>query len=160
MGRGVIYAIQAGENGPIKFGYSADSPKDRLISLQTAHYLELRLLHVNEGDLEEEKQVHKICRQERIRGEWFEPEGNALLVLKAMAEDRLRPFLLRVWTRNFILTRGPLEGETVNGEFWEKRKQMVNDPDLPSGEVDLYEYHWYSRFLNLLQQLAQPLQKC
>ncbi len=67
-----VYFIQAGENGPIKIGFS-DNIKKRMLSLQTAHYEELRLLGAVQGADEMESYLHRKFRRLHIRGEWFRP---------------------------------------------------------------------------------------
>lgn len=67
---GAVYFIQAGENGPIKIGYS-NEPWGRLATLQTAHYEKLRLLGVTTGDVDSERALHKRFAPFRLEGEWF-----------------------------------------------------------------------------------------
>lgn len=66
----MIYAIQCGDSGPIKFGV-AKNPEQRLRELQTGCPERLRLLvAVNLQDWCE-RTIHRWLRDERIRGEWF-----------------------------------------------------------------------------------------
>jgi Meiotically Up-regulated Gene 113 (MUG113) protein len=77
-----LYFIQAGEDGPIKIGL-ADRPFERLASLQTANYEELRLLaHVPVEPLEE-RFYHEVMEPYRIRGEWFRPDPVVLALVDA-----------------------------------------------------------------------------
>lgn len=67
-----IYFIQAGNNGPIKIGYSAKKYiKDRLITLQTGNHEKLVLLCTIPGTKNTEKELHKKFKEFWIRGEWF-----------------------------------------------------------------------------------------
>jgi hypothetical protein len=66
----LVYAIQAGKEGPIKFGV-ARNPLSRLSTLQTGNHEPLRLVvAVNLKDCRE-RQIHYWLREERLRGEWF-----------------------------------------------------------------------------------------
>ena len=67
----MIYFIQQGEDGPIKIGFSEDSPENRLMSLQAGNPNELNLVLVIEGDIIVEKSLHEIFKDTRLRGEWF-----------------------------------------------------------------------------------------
>lgn len=69
----MIYFIQAGEKGPIKIGL-AERPTTRKKDLQTAHYDELRIIGVMEGDNKLEDELHFRFEAYRIRGEWYKPE--------------------------------------------------------------------------------------
>jgi Meiotically up-regulated gene 113 len=73
----MIYFIQAGENGPIKIGL-AIQPETRKKKLQTAHYEELRIIGILDGNEETEKQLHMQFAEYRIRGEWFHPSHEIL----------------------------------------------------------------------------------
>lgn len=65
-----VYLIRAGETGPVKIGYAAD-PVDRLVNLQTAHWEQLHLLRVWEGELADEAALHLRFSDLRIAREWF-----------------------------------------------------------------------------------------
>lgn len=66
------YAIQAGENGPVKIGL-AKNPRERLATLQTGNHEELRGLAAWRVLPIEEKLLHDEFRHAHIRGEWFRP---------------------------------------------------------------------------------------
>lgn len=66
------YAIQAGENGPIKIGV-AKTPWERLKTLQTGNHEELRGLAAWRVLPWEEAEIHEEFGYARIRGEWFRP---------------------------------------------------------------------------------------
>lgn len=63
-----VYIIRVGYAGPVKIG-KADDVRSRVASLQTAHYEELRIVRVFEGDAE--ALFHERFKHLRIRGEWF-----------------------------------------------------------------------------------------
>lgn len=83
----MIYAIQAGLNGPIKLGRAVD-PAKRLQTLQTGHPEVLRLLAVEPcgNDEEAEKTLHQHCAAFRLRGEWFMPHGRVLETVQNMGK--------------------------------------------------------------------------
>lgn len=66
----MIYFIQNKITNNIKIGKS-NNPLKRLNSLRTACTEELVILKVIEGGIEEEKKLHKMFSDYRIRGEWF-----------------------------------------------------------------------------------------
>jgi hypothetical protein len=76
-----MYAIQAGEDGPIKLGVSKN-PAQRLKTIQTGHAAELRGLAAWRCLSEEERMVHDGYRHACIRGEWFHPVPELLRYIK------------------------------------------------------------------------------
>lgn len=66
-----VYFIRAGDDGPIKIGYSK-APDQRLSSLQTGHPSRLRLLATEPGDAVKEAALHQRFAATRKEGEWFE----------------------------------------------------------------------------------------
>jgi hypothetical protein len=75
----VIYAIQAGESGPIKFGVT-ESLKCRLEALQTGNPRKLRVLAAVNMPHEYERTIHGWLKEERVSGEWFDGPKAADLV--------------------------------------------------------------------------------
>jgi predicted GIY-YIG superfamily endonuclease len=73
--RSHIYAIQAGDDGPIKIGV-ANNPVQRLNDLQTGNHRKLRLIGYSvvrkSWALKWEQQVHERLKKHRLQGEWFE----------------------------------------------------------------------------------------
>jgi hypothetical protein len=67
----MIYFLQAGDDGPIKIGYSKN-PEDRRDSLQTGNHLDLKLIGVIPGKTTLEEKLHNRFDKYRIKGEWFE----------------------------------------------------------------------------------------
>lgn len=67
-----IYAIQAGDVGPVKIGVT-DSPADRIKTLQQGNHEELRGIAAWWDLKEVEKAIHREFAYARIRGEWFRP---------------------------------------------------------------------------------------
>lgn len=67
-----IYFIQAGRRA-VKMGIT-DNIEKRLSAIQTAHYEELKIIHLFKGGLATERRLHFVARKYHIRGEWFEIE--------------------------------------------------------------------------------------
>lgn len=80
----MIYFIQQGEGGPIKIG-SAENVTCRLISLQIASPVELKLLAIQTGSGSEEKELHRQFRTLWIRGEWFKPRKRLMSYIASIA---------------------------------------------------------------------------
>lgn len=79
----MIYAIQAGDAGPIKFGVAKDV-KRRMKELQTGSAERLRVLAsspVHDGN---EALIHRHLEGDRMCGEWFRPTERALALVDAM----------------------------------------------------------------------------
>ena len=90
----MIYFIQAGENKPIKIGWT-DSIERRIGKLQAANYEKLKILHLFEGDRESEKIFHKFAKDYRIRGEWFNSnvlkDSKIANIVKSKKEIKIKP---------------------------------------------------------------------
>jgi hypothetical protein len=87
-----VYFIRAGEEGPVKIG-TAENVNARLHALQNAHYAELTVIRLLEGDHHLELQIHERFKARRIRREWFDFDQAMLTedfsVQKAGLIDRL-----------------------------------------------------------------------
>lgn len=64
----------------IKIGYTKNDIKKRLKQLQTSNAKKLYLLGWMEGTMEDEKRLHTIFGQYKVRhnGEWFKPDESLL----------------------------------------------------------------------------------
>lgn len=82
-----VYFVQAGEDGPIKVGYS-NHVEGRLASLQTAHHAPLRVLLKVPGGLALEAALHAALAPHRLRGEWFRPAPEVLRLAAEMGGGR------------------------------------------------------------------------
>lgn len=80
----MLYAIQAGEDGPIKFGV-AKSPRARLAELQTGNPNRLKLLVAVEMEHRCERLIHSWLRDERLVGEWFRVTAKTLSLLEDLS---------------------------------------------------------------------------
>lgn len=70
----MIYILQCERSKSLKIGYSAN-PKGRIATLRTASPDRLRFIGLIEGDVGEERRIHRDLQRHRLAGEWF--EGNA-----------------------------------------------------------------------------------
>ncbi len=75
-----LYAIQAGEDGPVRIGTTL-SPSQRLKTLQAANAERLRPLALWRGTPDEERGWHQTFGALRLQGEWFRPEPELLSML-------------------------------------------------------------------------------
>lgn len=80
-----LYAIQAGEGGPIKIGVTM-RPAERLRTLQTANADRLIGRAAWRAMPGEEQALHERFADARLRGEWFRPVPE--LVEYLLAEGR------------------------------------------------------------------------
>jgi len=67
---GFVYFVQAGEDGPIKIGWTQDIDR-RIPELQTANARKLRLLGMVPGTLDTEAAFHARFSHLRLEAEWF-----------------------------------------------------------------------------------------
>lgn len=69
---GYVYVIQAGgKDGPVKIGWSTESPAWRRDVLQIGNHLELKILTTISAKRSLERELHAELKAHRIRGEWF-----------------------------------------------------------------------------------------
>jgi hypothetical protein len=66
----MLYAIQVGDDGPVKLGTAGD-PVARLRVLQTAHDTRLHLRAAWPGERVDEQALHARFSADRLHGEWF-----------------------------------------------------------------------------------------
>src|SRR3954462_9184799 len=84
-----IYFLQTGDGGPVKIGSTADV-RARVQFLQCGSPERLRLLGVVDGDVFDERRVHRLLAAHRIRGEWFKPAPEVLAAAAAGREEAER----------------------------------------------------------------------
>ena len=65
-----VYFIAARELGMVKIGFSRD-PVARLKQMQTGNSALLTIETVINGNMREERAIHRLFLRHRIRGEWF-----------------------------------------------------------------------------------------
>lgn len=76
-----VYAIQQGDDGPIKIGI-ASKPWERLATLQTASPYRLRGLAAWPGSAAEEAALHEVFAADRLEGEWFKPSPELIALVE------------------------------------------------------------------------------
>jgi len=89
----LVYFIQVGNR--IKIGTTTNLPR-RLTQLRSHCAEEPRVLLAVAGDATQEKQVHALFAEDRIRGEWFAPSA------------RLNQFMAERFEQDIRNTHGPL----------------------------------------------------
>lgn len=79
-----VYFAQCGEEGPVKIGWTAGPVEARLRQLQVGSPEELRLLGTlhTEDAAELERELHGRFASYRVRGEWYQAEGELLAFLQ------------------------------------------------------------------------------
>lgn len=82
-----LYAIQAENGGPIKFGRTTDLRR-RLADLQAGNPSTLRVLASHPSAGEAEPLVHAVLSDDRVRGEWFADGPRARSIIEVMARYR------------------------------------------------------------------------
>lgn len=82
-----LYAIQAGENGPVKIGKTRRPPGERLAALQVGNAEPLRGLAAWRALEIEEKQIQGEFAAHRVRGEWFAPTPDLLYLVDRLGGD-------------------------------------------------------------------------
>ena len=90
---GILYIIGTTPDNPVKIGVtSGNSTRTRLVSLQTSHWLDLKVLYetpVFEGINKMESTIHKVYKKHLVRGEWYNiPEDK----LKKLIEGLQKKF--------------------------------------------------------------------
>ncbi len=72
MGK-IYYIASTDPKAPrVKIGYTSGSPYVRLGALQTGSPVELALIAVHDGTMEDERRLHEQFADSRIHGEWFD----------------------------------------------------------------------------------------
>jgi hypothetical protein len=66
----MIYLIIEQKKEYCKIGFSKN-PVKRLSSMQTSHHCNLEILHIIEGDIKEEKLLHRKFENYKVKNEWF-----------------------------------------------------------------------------------------
>lgn len=82
-----VYAIRAGEDGPVKIGTTINDPRRRLAELQTGAHEQLSLIWHYFGGLLAERHLHAMFADFRLRGEWFD--------FGDMSDDKIAAMLSR-----------------------------------------------------------------
>ncbi|MEA2495755.1 MAG: hypothetical protein QOJ29_3666 [Thermoleophilaceae bacterium] len=72
--RAVVYFVAAGDDGPIKVGFTRGVLSRRLADLQVVSPVRLRALYAIHGGRDRERRIHVELHEHRLHGEWFERE--------------------------------------------------------------------------------------
>lgn len=83
--KGFIYFIGE-DDGPIKIGFS-QRPRGRVANLSTASHRSLKLLALQAGDTDLEKEYHNRFSAHRIKGEWFARHQELEELIERLAAD-------------------------------------------------------------------------
>ena len=118
----MIYFIQQSISGPIKIGWSAKQPLNRLDTMQTYHSCDLIGLGIMSGDRGIESKLHHQFKGIRLAREWFSPHISLLRFIRINA----RPFPVPS-------KRKPREKKRPNGKFSARlmsvRKKLSFSPE-------------------------------
>lgn len=85
----MIYFIRAGEDGPVKIGHTKNV-KSRLVLLQTAHHVKLRVIRSLDAPASAEGWLHQHFAKTRLSGEWFRFD-ETMLTIDPPREEMLIP---------------------------------------------------------------------
>jgi hypothetical protein len=83
-----IYIVQAGDDGPIKVGWTTDV-KARLSWLSTDCWMPIRLLVAFPGSRRLEHKLHTQLKDYRVAGEWFRPVKELLDFANDLKSEQL-----------------------------------------------------------------------
>lgn len=114
----MIYAIQAGENGPVKIGWS-DAPKKRVRELQTGNPQKLRLLACCEIGDDAEYFIHIYLKNEKMVGEWFSPTSKTLKVVGLIALQSIDES--NHWVYNYVCASEDEEAMVLTRKYSRQR---------------------------------------
>lgn len=78
------YFVQSIDGGPIKIGFTSQTPDERLANLQTGSPVQLRIVGLLRGN--REREMHQRFRQYRLQGEWFSVSKDLLTFIDEEAE--------------------------------------------------------------------------
>ena len=67
----MIYLIKTKDNDFYKIGYTSNSVKKRLKSIQTCCPYKLEIINKVNGSIQEEKILHTLFKEHKTQGEWF-----------------------------------------------------------------------------------------
>jgi hypothetical protein len=94
--RGFIYAMRAGEAGPVKIGFTTnqDTLRARVRDLQPGSADRLCILGIAVGSVRQEKLCHRALAEFRLEGEWFRPDPRTLVFVNRLVRQGVRAALL------------------------------------------------------------------
>lgn len=91
----MLYFLQAdAPTGPIKIGFTTRHGGVRRAHAQTYNAKPVVLLAECDGDEATERRLHRMFRETRLEGEWFEPSAALRELVDALAEGQTLAGLL------------------------------------------------------------------
>ena len=126
-----VYAVQAGEDGPLKIGIAA-CVRSRVRDLQCSSHHHLTVVDEFEGSRGVELALHRHLRSHRIRGEWFNRHPEVMKAL-SIARQGGAP-ALHAATKKRQREERMSEADTVLEEIF-----VAFDPD-GAGSTKMSEY--------------------
>lgn len=113
---GYVYVIGPEEgNGPYKIGYSA-SPIDRLGSLQTSHWVRLKIFSVYVGTYGLEKTLHRLFADKNLLNEWFDLSEDDLQMIHEKAGTFVE-LEIEEKKPNLVVWRPVVDWEPIKREY-------------------------------------------
>jgi hypothetical protein len=92
---GYVYFLRAGNDGPIKIGFSSTSVERRIHGNQVGCPHKLIFLGVMAGGADLEQRLHRVFRVCALRGEWFNPHRRLLAFIARNARPVSRPVAVK-----------------------------------------------------------------
>lgn len=81
---GVIYFLQAGEDGPFKIGYTSRRSEVRRQACQTYNHQPIRIAAECAGDKHLEERTHAYLAAHHLSGEWYANHQDVREVVSAI----------------------------------------------------------------------------
>ena len=112
-----------------KIGHTSVSSESRLKSLQTGNANDLELIFEIDGSQADEKNIHRLLEDDRVRGEWFHMrEGSRGAVFLSVCMDRedvrTAKDAIRIFSRLCLDEKEPYELDEVI-EFGKYRGELT-----------------------------------
>ena len=94
-----VYFARAGNNGPVKIGYTSGLLINRIHNIQSSNAEDLVVLReYPKGTLEHEKFFHRKFEKSRIAREWFKYDPEIAIFLGDLSDfDRMTLFQIRLF---------------------------------------------------------------
>lgn len=83
---GIIYFIQGTLSHRIKIGFTRSDVFQRMDSLSVGSAEGFRLIGVAKGSLWHERELHRLLKSHRIKGEWFDNSDEVIATIKKVFE--------------------------------------------------------------------------
>lgn len=141
---GQVYFLRAGDDGPIKIGYTTGSVWIRVSALQQSAPDKLNWLGAYIAQPEEERRLHKLFGAHRRRAEWFEPHSSILSYIGSMCPDFNQDEYLEYYFRVTLQNR-------IRGICNYKRSDWIGRM-AEAGGVDIYNFRKWLDCRRILNQ--------